>query len=68
MFAYLLPPIALAIFCLGIALIANTIASEQRGYWGENIGTTLVISSVALGWLLGGLISITIYGLQEKTE
>ena len=67
MFAYLLPPIALAIFFLGIALIVNTIASEQRGYWGENIGTTLVISSVALGWLLGGLISITIYGLQEKT-
>ncbi len=63
MFAYLLPPIAIAIFFLGIALVANTIASEQRGYWGENIGTTLVISSVGFGLLAGWFISISQYGL-----
>lgn len=63
MFTYLLPPIALAVFCLGIALVTNTICAGRRGFWSENTGVTLVMSSFGFGLLLGWFISISQYGL-----
>lgn len=63
MFAYLLPPIALAIFCLGIALVANTICAGRRGFWTESTGVSLIMSSVGFGLLAGWFISISQYGL-----
>ncbi len=63
MFTYLLPPIALAIFFLGIALVANTICAGRSGFWSENTGVSLVMSSFGFGLLLGWFISVSQYGL-----
>ena len=55
--SYFLAPIALSIFLFTIGLISKTLTATISG----DIGITLILSLTALGWLLGSMISITLY-------
>ena len=55
--SYFLAPIALSIFLFTVGLIGKTLDTTMS----SDIGVTLVISLSALGWVLGSMISITLY-------
>jgi len=55
--SYFLAPIALSLFLFTIGLISKTLHTTMS----SDVGITLILSMTALGWVLGSMISITLY-------
>jgi len=55
--SYFLAPIALSVFLFTVGLIGKTLDTTMS----SDMGVTLVISLSALGWVLGSMISLTLY-------